>query len=566
MSNNWAQYQKSITAEKMPGGGGWSLIVFNLGALYEEWELLHNWWTKSNKGLPLIRYNYCTLKFYRSLNTDYVVTYTRCYPMLDSKYTHANSQPSRMLMSNKKIIVRRYRHHGKQKPYIKKRIYPPAQMQNHWYFQQDLCNTGLLMITTTACSLDEYYLSAEATSNCITVTCLNTKFFSNPNYKNTDGTSGYQPKNNIFLYAGYNGTDTPKWNELTYLGNTHKYSKGQTLTNTNKNDKNTWGNPFHYEYANEQVTLFLSNKSPISIQDNEFDKNATVTKVTEPMYIRCRYNPHADKGYGNEAYFLSNSIAKGNVWDLPSDPNVIIQGFPLWLELWGWYDWQVKLKQINHIYDSYTLVFKSSYLTPTLPAYVVVDEKFYLPRENELTETDKVNWYIKWQYQQYGINEICSSGPGTPKFTDSRSIQAKLQYTFNFKIGGCPAPMEEVRDPCSQGKYPIPNKIYETPEIENPQTEKSLQLYHFDERRQTITKTAIQRIREHSELTKPIFTDGTSPMDPPVLQTLEEESEETQTQKETQTPIQLQLLQLKQQQLLLKRRLLRLISQRQPIE
>lgn len=87
------------------------------------------------------------------------------------------------------------------------------------------------------------------------------------------------------------------------------------------------------------------------------------------------------------------------------------------------------------------------------------------------------------------------SGPATPK-TTSKNIEAHMFYNFHFKWGGCPAPMQDIYDPCSQTKYPIPNTFLQGPEITHPETSKFTEIYDFDERRQTLTKKAAKRLSE----------------------------------------------------------------------
>lgn len=145
------------------GGGGWGIFVFNLGALFDEFLRMRNWWTVSNLNLPLCRYLYCKFRFYKLEDIDYVVTYTNSYPMTDSAQQHADAQPSRMLMRRRKIIVPCKRKKPNGKNYIKKTIKPPKQLVNKWFFQKDFVNTNLLMMTATACSLDYYDISKKTT-------------------------------------------------------------------------------------------------------------------------------------------------------------------------------------------------------------------------------------------------------------------------------------------------------------------------------------------------------------------------------------------------------------------
>ncbi len=52
--------------------------------------------------MPLVRYLGCKFKFYQSSNTDYIVNYDNCWPMVDGMYTHANSSPLRMIQHKNK--------------------------------------------------------------------------------------------------------------------------------------------------------------------------------------------------------------------------------------------------------------------------------------------------------------------------------------------------------------------------------------------------------------------------------------------------------------------------------
>lgn len=80
-------------------------MVFSLGSLYEDYDHLQNIWTSSNAALPLVRYTGCTIKLFQSEETDYAFIYDRCWPMVDTPDTHADSSPSRMTQRYHKILV-----------------------------------------------------------------------------------------------------------------------------------------------------------------------------------------------------------------------------------------------------------------------------------------------------------------------------------------------------------------------------------------------------------------------------------------------------------------------------
>nr|UGV37262.1 MAG: ORF1 [TTV-like mini virus] len=549
--NNWAMYQKSFVPVREPGGGGWSNMVISLNALYDEYQGLRNWWTQSNKGLPMVRYTGATFKFYRSLDTDYIVIIDTCPPFETSELQFLNTQPSRMLMHKHRIIVPHLKRKNYKKLYVKKKIKPPSYFQNKWYFQQDFAGVNLVMLTTSAISFDQYYLPNDQISNNCTLIALDTTVFQNPNFAIVHETTGYQPKDGIYLYSSQ--LETPNtWNDVTYLGNTTRYTSGQNIINNSLGNKNTWGNPFVPDYLDNNLYVFISNKQP----SNTTPPTNALTKVFS-LYRECRYNPLTDTGDGNVAFFKSTTISTGKIWDPPTNPNLIIKGFPLWLMLWGWDDWQRKLHEINQIEINYYLVILTKFVTPKIQGYVFLD-KFFLEHEKEtdLTETDRQHWHPRFDYQTEAYEQICQTGPGAPKINHSKSIQAKTLYNFFFKWGGCPAPMQEVKNPISQEKFPIPNMQQQTIEIENPNTEKESHLYFFDEKRHYITPKATKRLKTDSTTTTTFVTDG-NPLDPKIQQT--QESEETTSEEETQTTDELQQLYLINRfKHKLKRRILRL--------
>lgn len=548
---NFIQYKDSIVPISEPGGGGWSIMVFNLGGLFTEFEKLNNWWTASNDGLPLVQYLGCKFKFYQSWDTDYVVNYQTCPPMTDTEYKHLDSQPSRMLMNKRAIIVPNLiRNEYRKRKYIKRKFPPPALMKNQWYFQQDFCNQNLLLLTTSAVSLDQYYMPNDQPSNNITLYSLNTSIFQQPNFQNLPETSGYQPKTTMYLWGGGNGSHTTptKVNEVIYLGDTIHYKLGTKVQHSQLSNKLNWGNPFYHDHSSEDTKIYYSTTWPINDQ-------IKLTEI-ESLFTECRYNPLKDTGQGNEVYFKSNSIAKKSISDPPDNPNIYIHGFPLWLIFWGWTDWIEKLKPIQQIYLNYYIVVKSDFITPKKPGYVFLDKYFTEPNQHTLTETDKSNWHPRFQYQKESLNLIATSGPGAPKINKSESIQAHAFYEFLFKWGGCPAPMLNIKDPCEQAKFPTPNLQLQRLQATDPKTDAKTMLHDCDERRQTITKKALKRIQTFTKLPQTLIT-GETNFNPEIQQ--ETASETTTSEEEEETrPTKQQLIHINHKYRKLKRQLHRL--------
>nr|UGV36633.1 MAG: ORF1 [TTV-like mini virus] len=579
-SSNYAQYILSYTPEHFPTGGGWSLMVFSLGSLWEDYEHLRNYWSNSNAGLPLVRYQGCSFKFYQHSTVDYVVTWRTCYPMTDTQYEHPNSQPSRMLMAKKKLIVPSMKTKLLKKRYKRKFFRPPAQMQNRWYFQKHICNVNLLMLTTTSCNLTDYYLSPFQQSNNVTWTCLNTKLFQNHNFQNPSATTGYTPKNNTYLYGSVNGSHQGVPNSiqsLIYLGNTKDYQAGEPFPAKTSSTFNypisKWGNPFFTHYLNPDKQVYYGTVSPETLWSDYNTNKTKLTPLTQPYYIQCRYAPDKDTGEGNEAYFVKNY--DGNNWEQPENLQAKIDGFPLWIMLWGWPDWIKKLRPIQRVDKDHIIVIKSKFFDTELPAYIPLDYGFIHglglwpdeTNEQNLSLEDKQHWYPKFLYQQDSIDKLCKSGPAVAK--SKTSFEAHCEYKFRFKWGGCPATIEKIYDPCSQPDWPIPNNQLSTIPINDPATSPEKMFYEFDMRRDILTKKAIERIQKHAEPTDSLSKfetgDQLSKYNPAtedqtqtfqnLLETLNETSDE---EKETTT--QEQLKQHRNAQRLLKRRIYQLLK------
>lgn len=569
---NWTQYMDTITPENWQGGGGWSQIKFSLGSLFQQREYMNNIWTVSNVGLPLVRYRGCTFKFYRTPDIDYVVYYSTCQPMLDNVMLHATAQPSNMLMRQNKIIVKSLKTKPNGRLWVKKTIRPPEQMQNSWYFQKELCNEGLVLLTTTAIDLNRYYLNPKATSNCITLTCINVQVFRNHNFQQSGmGTALWQPNNDYFLYGSRNGAS--KVGDLIYLGQTKTFEAGKPMNSFNTeqeylaNKEKNFGNPFFYQYLNDNYSIYTSTNNLATSflnKNNSLTNNHSYSLITQPLLRKVRYCPNKDTGNTNTVYLLKNT--DNTNWDEPQDPDLTFSGFPLWTLFWGWTDWQVKFKKALRIHSDYLVVFKTNTIPEKMSAYCPLDDSYIHgnpPYQKEgFNPDDWDKWYPSQRYQMMSIEHICKTGPAVAK-TDRNSIEAHCYYKFRFNWGGCPKDIQNINDPCQQPDYPVPHQELQTPEAQDPETSPTKETYEFDFRRDTITPKAAERLKKDSKTTISLPTDTNKCSTVPTKrrrETLEKE-DEASTEEEEQAPLQQQLNKLKQHRLLLKQRINRLISQ-----
>lgn len=479
---------------------------------------------------------------------------------------YLNTQPQRMLFHKKKVLVPRLTSNTKKR-YKTIRLKPPALMKNQWFFQQDMCKTPLLVLTTSACSFEQPYYPENQISNNITLYTLNTDFFHNPDFESCPvQTHGYVAKvdgpRQFRLFGVTNqGQDPPdKWSHVVPLTRTNQYTEGRTPTNiSNFNNPSYWGNPFSEPWSHIDQKIYYQTDWPT---ESTWGKPVTFTEL-EYLYQECRYNPDKDTGLGNIVYLKQNNhTTEGTIDTLPSKQELIIKGYPLWIVFHAWSDWLDAAKQIQDHFDGYMFIVVTKFIKPYRKTYLFLDKYFRDGHNRVLTETDRLKWHPKYGQQTEVEYYFDSTGPFSPKINRSESIQANLLYSFYFKWGGCPAPMEHIISPCDQEKFPIPNPEPQGLKIQDPNTDKKTYLYYFDERRQQITKKCAKRIRKDSD--SDISVTGISALHVPV-QTPQEESDETEAEEEDQTPIQQQLLQLREQQHLLRQHLKRL-TKRQKLE
>nr|UGV36661.1 MAG: ORF1 [TTV-like mini virus] len=566
LSHNFYEYFGSYVPTLQPGGGGWGLMVFSLDSLYEDFNLLQNYWTKSNAGLPLCTYQGCKLRFYQTEYTDYLIKIDRCWPMVDTPLTHANSHPQRMLLDKKTIKVPSLRTKRRKKPYKQIWVKPPQQMQNKWYFQQDLSNTKLLMVTATACDLINPYIAAKALSNNISLLMLNTNFFQNHNFQTPSATTGYQPKNNIFMYAATRqSSENPQTRqELIYLGNTKDNQPGKPMPrNAGEQYKiEDWGNPFWHSYLHEETYIFTSQHPPTTITDAQIQQKSGFQRMTEPYFIETTYNPDRDTGLANVAYFVPNS--QGTNWEEPGDENRKISGLPLWIMMWGWTDWIKKLHQLPHLEENWILCIKSTFFADKLPAYVMIDFTFKDgkgPYNTELSTFDSFHFHPRLQFQQQSNDTLACCGPGVARPPSDNAVQAKMTYQFYFKWGGCPRQLEKVYDPSQQIKWATPNQRLQGLQIKDPKTSPETYFYPWDTRYDYITKKGLERVKKYTETDETLLSIQTGcKSSPETLETLKEAEDQTSDSEEEKASLQQQLRHLRHRQQQLKQLLLTLTA------
>lgn len=562
--NNFTLYKETFTPHNTPGGGGWSLQELTLSNLFTQNQDFMNHWTKTNNGLNLVRYLGGSVTLYRQKEVDYIFLYYTEDNIRAGKYWYPSFHPIKLLTEKNKVIVPSLQTQPQnKKPYKKIKLRPPKLLKNNWYFQQHLCTFPLIRFAASAVDLTYMFISPKSNNRNITLHMLNTGLFRRHNFQYSDPEKGYFPKENTFLYGTYNGTPTLQnvLRKQTYYLGGQKNDEGTLAQEWPKyKNKDLWGNIFFHKYFNFIQRTFICTKPPSEFYNNtNFNRPVGTEGIQtkeEPYYLDVRYNPNKDKGTGNIAYWLQVSDAtRGDSWEPYPDPDLQISNYPFWLMLWGWADYTKKLAKAKNLDNDWILVLKSRYFSAPLAPYVPLSDSFIngqAPWENDADEilpNDNNNWFPKWKFQEEAINNICMTGPGVCKAPNTVSIQAVMKYNLSFKWGGNSSKLETITDPLAQPITPSPNNLLLSNEITNPEQSIQNLLYKWDVRRDTITKTAEQRIKEIQTDDQTMFTDGTQ-----TFQT----SQAKETQKEEEQALLLQLEQLQQFNTELQQRLNRL--------
>lgn len=595
ITNNFEMYEMSMVPEKLSGGGGWSVKLITLNALYSEHEYCRNSWSHTNKDLPLARYTGCTIKLWQSPTADYVFSYSTQMPMESSLAMYQSMQPSiHAMLPHHKIIPSRQTY-PKKKPYFKLKIKPPKPFTNKWYFQSDIVKTPLLLTKASAMSLQDYYINPNSPSTNVTIPILNIGLLKNRNFK-TPATPGYSPSgtgtSKVYLYStsfipqtNQNLENPSSWLQYQYvipLYDTSNYTEGESYAEyktthtdtTPQNWKTRWysvrGNPFHDRYLGKESPVYQCAKDYSSmIQDESAWPSKMVENFTLVELVQnIRYNPYNDTGYGNMCYFLSITKDESG-WEPPEKPELVATGLPLWLLMFGFADWQKKLKKLLHLDTDYVILVKTTHTLPIKQPFLMLNPTWIegqSPQETKPNTEDLHIWHPQFQFQQLIYNEICESGPGIIRLKEGQTVEGVMSYIFYFKWGGNPPPMDKIKDPADQPTYPIPRNEFNTNSLQNPATDPATFLYQFDERRGQITEKAAKRLQRDYSTETPFITDGERHFSPKLQEATQETSETSSEEEEEETPILLKLQQQYQQQQQLKRRILKTMKKLQKYE
>nr|UHK05126.1 MAG: ORF1 [Torque teno midi virus] len=556
----YTNVRNDTVAPRTPSGGGFGVETYNLDYLYSEYQFHNNYWTKSNLYKDLCTYMGVKIVFYRHYNTDFIVSYDRQPPFKLTKASYMGTHPQQMLLQrhHKIILSRATKPTGKitKKMFIK----PPKQMIQKWFFSDSFYQYPLCSIKATAANFNSSYQQCCNENQQLGILCLNTLFYQDGNWGNS--ASAYKP------YKTLSGTS-----KTYYI----KYIDGKQDTVTVKwTDYNT---SISYTDGWFQSKLLKA----ASFWNSSYNAQEQAAKPINTAI----YNPNLDSGKDSAVWITS--ILNESYNPPTTDPDVIITGAPLWLCLWGYFDYINELKKPEKDYmATHIVVIKSPALFyfsepgQTNKRVIPIDTSFVNGQsffDQPPTYHDRKSWFPTYKNQQKILNAIAESGPFVPKYSGIKESvwELKYFYCFYFKWGGPQMSDPEVVNPKDQGHYTGPYTVQQAVQITHPgkQDPKSL-IHSWDYRRGFIKETAIQRMLNNLPSQSTIYsaTEEEEQKTPKrkkpqlqtqtykkrkILQSLHSLCEESTFQETPQTSIQDLIKQQHQQQQQLKRDIIQLL-------
>nr|UHM26266.1 MAG: ORF1 [Torque teno midi virus] len=475
---DFIRHVKDVCDKNYAYGGGFAHAVFSLNYLYEEFQLFKNYWSHTNDGFDLVRYTGCQIKFYRHIYADFIVSYSRSYPMTVTKLSFPSTYPLRLLLQKHRFLVPSLKSRPNlKKPYIKKRIKVPKLMSNKWFFTKDFAEIGLVHLKASVINLQGIYLKPNTDNNCAGINVLNYNLFTNVGFDLTTFTVNRQ-----IYYLTKEGTKQymNKIKDLTYGPSGFFYSNyllGTTLVYFKKNSAAQHGDKIEVENISDWDTI--------------------------PLLLQCRYQPARDTGEENIIFIESTHSSN---WDIPRQEEFKLENLPLYIGLFGFVDWMDKYFHEASIYDHYCIALRSKYIYGfdfTIPKnQVLIPISLYFQSGQgeygspPLIDTQK-RWIPTLRRQLSVINDIVNTGPysGVPQ---GKGFDLPIEYKFFFKWGGTLVNLQNIQDPSKQDTFPVPRDQFDRIQIKNPTGPKSTEFHHWDYRRGILTKKALKRVLEDS--------------------------------------------------------------------
>nr|USL90805.1 MAG: ORF1 [Torque teno virus] len=539
---NFITHEDDIPPERSSYGGNFTNITFSLAALFEQYMLHRNRWSRSNHDLELARYIRTTLKLYRHETVDYIVTYSRTGPFETNEMSYMLSHPLMMLLNKHHVVVPSLKTKPRGKKSIKITIKPPKLMINKWYFAKDICQLGLFQLYATGANLQNPWLRSGTNSPCITFHVLKNSIYDG-GLTNLADTEHNKLRESVFkkLYPTDDSTKSV-W-QLTYNKNMQKiyYAAAKDESNSSfKTKPYNWENyKTNYKAVNTKWNNLAQSNYAIIVKEYQEVYKTTATfpppwdqrqylshdyGIFSPYfltpqnytpdwhtaYTKVRYNPLADKGIGNRIWVQWCS-EKNSAYD-STKSKCMLQDLPLYVMFYGYFDYVIKCTGVKSAWTDMRVSMRSPYTEPKLTGstsdigFIPIGINFMNGDMPTITPYIPIKWWFKWYpmitHQKSVAEAIVSCGPFMPREQEAASWDITVGYKATFKWGGSPLPPQPIDDPCQKPTHEIPDPDKYPPRIQisDPQTLGPATLFHsWDIRRGLINTRAIKRVSEYAD-------------------------------------------------------------------
>lgn len=197
--------------------------------------------------------------------------------MTETPHSSTETHPSQLLLQKHKIIIpsRLTKPYGRS--YIKKKLRPPKQLMNKWFFMKDFSNTSLVFLKCTSANLNYVTYGKDSENNLTNINSLNyATFYTNGNFAQGDiATQMYKPIKSLPYSTDWvtiKATDKSQETKIT-MDNNYRSSVS-----------------YNTGWFNSQILQAYKVVKP---------------NIDYPTYYQCRYNPNRDTGKGNKAWLKS---------------------------------------------------------------------------------------------------------------------------------------------------------------------------------------------------------------------------------------------------------------------
>lgn len=373
-----------------------------------------------------------------------------------------------MLQKHKRFVLSKFsKPHGRLT--VKLIIKPPKQMLTKWFFTENFSHYSLFLLKASAINLSYARLGCCNENEIMSFYYLNTLFFQDGSWGQSH-TTHWKPYANAPTSFTVNYWDG-KTGTVTIGNNTVGYSEG---------------------YFQSALLRAKSIGNP--------------TTAATPINV-ARYNVNKDTGKKNAIWLMS--ILTKPYKQPTSDKDLIIEGLPLYMALYGFLQFVTSKKSDPNFLDSYICAIQSPAIEPaaqigTLNWYMPIDQSFIngnMPYDTKWVTTHaRNNWYPNVWTQLKTLNTIVECGPFIPKYSQTRESTWELDYRYDFlfKWGGPQLTDPQVTDPADQPKYDVPDTFTKTIQIRNPAKQKAAALLHsWDWRRGFVKERALKRMSQN---------------------------------------------------------------------